>query len=164
MINEVYWQNGLTGETRWHMGYIIGIPTLAFIVLVLLALTVYAIFKYRDDNSYGDWGVGIFTGVLMILVAAGLLAGAAFPWSTEYHKYFHVQGEVEQVSSRLIPADKGVQQRFVVVVGGKPYGVDDTRASLVKPGQSIDLWCSKDWQYIGEPGWACDWGDGTQYG
>jgi hypothetical protein len=73
-----------------------------------------------------------------------------------------VRGKVQRTSSRFISAgdNKGTNQRFVFVINGHPYGVDDTRASLTHRGDRIHLRCKKEHQWFqrySDDGWACRW-------
>lgn len=136
----------------WTLGTLIGLPIALLVVLLILG---FAVFAFADDER------GIAAGATA--VALGLVVAIAspigmYPYSSEYHQWRTVHGKVEQVSSRLIAADKSMSQRFVVVIGGRPFAVDDTRASLLKAGDTVTLKCKREWQYAAESGWACRWG------
>lgn len=48
--------------------------------------------------------------------------------------------------------------RYVVVIEGQPYGVDDTRAALLKVGDSVSLLCTKEFVWgSNNNGYACNW-------
>ena len=153
----------MTTESTWHLGYIIGLPIIAFLALASLGVAVAGFISWlreRRKSSYyhGDGGfvAGLFGSIGAVLVAG--LVIAAFPFDTSYHRYYRVSGEVEQVQHRLIKAGDGMAERYVFVIDGKPYAVDDTRATLTKKGDHVSLWCSKEYQYMGDSGWACEWG------
>jgi hypothetical protein len=109
--------------------------------------------------SEGEGGIAagslIFALVLVALAASPI---GYYPYDSEYHQWRSVSGEVQDVSSRLIGGNKTVSQRFVVKIDGHAFGVDDTRASLLKKGDTVSLRCKREWQYAAESGWACRWG------
>lgn len=85
----------------------------------------------------------------------------AFTTSGDYHAWNVKEGDVQRVNKRLVSAgEKGMEERFVVVIDGQPYGVDDTRAALLRPGDFVSLRCKKEFQW-GVPreahNWACRW-------
>lgn len=137
------------------------------IFLPLIALCAYGLVRamryLRSDapRGYSDYvfeaKAGAWICSILALILVGALLGTLFPFSAEYHQWRKVHGEVEQVSKRLIGTDSGMAERYVVVVGGRPYGVDDTRASLVKEGDEITLRCIREWQYQAESGYGCRW-------
>jgi hypothetical protein len=104
-------------------------------------------------------------GLIGVPVIALLCVGAwllfSWPLSYEYHHWIPVKGSVTQTNKRLNSCGDGcVEQRFVAVINGQPYGIDDTRASLLKPGDKVSLRCKKEYVYgtpRGSHGWACNW-------
>jgi hypothetical protein len=116
---------------------------------------------YRmSDKAVGLWWVA--GAVIVALLTAGLWWWSmAFTTSGDYHAWNVKEGIVEKVAKRLVAAgDSGMQERYVVTIDGQPYGIDDTRAALVEPGDQVSLRCKKDYQW-GVPrdahGWACRW-------
>lgn len=133
-------------------------------------------------GAYVILGIAIFALALVLLysiaeqearVGIGALAcfavffllwfwGMAFTFSSDYHSWNPKSSKVVAVSKRIVPAgDTGIQERFVFKLeDGALYGVDDTRASLVRVGDFVNLKCKKDFEW-GTPryahGWACKW-------
>lgn len=145
------------------LGLIIGLPV--GVGCVLLGITVFFVAGHAswwdEDLLSGKagrrWGVGI------AVVAVVVTAFAMWPWGHDYHFWKPIDGRVDKISSRFISAgDKGgTNQRFVVVVGGRPYGVDDTRASLLKVGDTVHLKCKREFVWgSGDNGWGCNWNGG----
>ncbi len=142
-------------ESYWSYGVVPWLPILIVLVVVLIAAGLIPVIF---DGGQGDgliFGIGIW--VLALGLIAGILVGY-YPYKSEYHRWYHIQGSVTETSSRLVPSDKSVAQRFVLVIDGQPYGVDDTRASVVKAGDTVDLSCKREFQFNSESGWACRWG------
>lgn len=151
MIN---WSSG-----NWHIGYLIGVPILSLATLLLLGGAVSLLVNHlRANDRWNDshilaGGLALFG----VLTAVGL-AFVVWPLDSTFHKYYRVTGDVEQISSRMIAVDKAMSQRFVVVLDGQPFAIDDTRASLLKVGDPVALQCSREYQYAGDSGWSCEWG------
>ena len=134
----------------WTLGVLIGVPVF---VIILAAILIFAGLAFREGEDV--IGVG---AVFASLAVVGLALWAFFPYSSEYHQWRPVSGTVQAVSHRLISTgDKTMSERYVVKIDGQPFGVDDTRAGLLKPGDHVDLACKKEWQYAAESGWACRW-------
>jgi hypothetical protein len=97
--------------------------------------------------------------VALVCVAAWWW-GMAFTLSGDYHSWNVKEGTAEKVAKRLIATDNGMSERYVVTMDGQPYGIDDTRATLIEEGDRLSLRCKKDYQW-GVPreahGWACRW-------
>lgn len=146
----------MTG-THWTLGVLIGLPIAALAVIGCVWL---AVVLSRDA-----W-VGPFESRLFIVVAALIViitAAAMFPWTAQYHQWRPVSGPVQEVGKRLIGGDS-IEERYVLVINGQPYGVDDTRASLVKVGDVAHLSCRRAWQYASVPGYVCRWNGKAQEG
>lgn len=136
------------------MGLWLGLPIAGIIVVICIAVCC----AFALTKPY-DWGLG-FTISAVIGIATILGTGfAMWPWKHDYHYYVPVSGKVTQTNSRFISTDSGVSQRYVVVINGQPYGVDDTRASLLKEGDFVKLRCKKEFDWgSSDQGWACKWG------
>jgi len=160
-------------QTTPSLGYVIGGIGVAILLLAALAWLFVAVVNLRarlalrdaNDRPYGletsitDWKFGVAIGaILSPILAAILFLGILFPYDLDYHRYVVVQGKVEQVASRQISDGKAMSQRYVVILNGRPYGVDDTRAALLKAGDDVTLSCIKDYQWAAESGWVCNWG------
>lgn len=140
------------------------ILTAIFLIVSVLALVNWLTAGTRYDRSDGRMFFWIV--LIVTILIGGLTFGATYPFKYEYHHWVDKKGIVEAVSSRLISAGDsgGSNQRFVVVVNGEPLGVDDTRASLIKVGDSVFLKCKKEYEFgtsLAANGWACKWGAAT---
>jgi hypothetical protein len=98
----------------------IGLPITVFVLAVCAVLIVGGII-YERRNGFGD-GYFLAGAGAVALVATLVLAGLFFwPWQSEYHRWRHVDGDVEQISSRFLGNDKSTTQRFVVRRGGRRW-------------------------------------------
>lgn len=148
-------------DVQWSLGVLIGLPIYA----VLLGVTIWFLLKGVRGVWRDGWKdrYGMTYGALMTLAAgialavmAPIIAALYWPYKAEYHQWKPVEGKVTQIGSRLIGGGS-TSQRYVLAIDGQPYGVDDTRASLVKVGDAVKLSCIREWQYASNPGWACRW-------
>jgi hypothetical protein len=143
-------------------GTIIGIVVLciaALLALIGIALIISAIFGSSwDSEERGIWG-GILVGGATILAIFPIVGFSVVGWNSDYMAYHTVSGKVDQVASRQIADGKGMSQRYVFTIAGQPYGVDDTRAALVKPGDAVTLNCTREFVWGStNNGYACNWG------
>lgn len=150
---------------RWSLGVLVGLPVAGVLTLIGLALSALLFYMWRTTEPGGyssDRGLfrGGFFGV--VLLTLGVVVGTGileWPWHAEYHRWTTVSGRVTAVSSRFLASDTkdgGTTQRFVVELAGiGQRSCDDTRCSLVKPGDRLTLSCKREWQYAGTPGWSC---------
>lgn len=137
--------------------------TVALIVLpILFVLCVCLIIV----PFFFDWdGLQWFAFWAGILGLCGVLIGGLvgmYPYDMAYHSWRVHQGTVAQISSRLLSAgdNGGSNQKFVVTFRGSPqaYGVNDTRASLVKVGEHLRVTCIRTHQWGGGvDGYDCRW-------
>ena len=140
-------------------GAIAGYVALFVCLLICLGMVAFGFSSTASNGNGGRmWAVG---GIVCALATVGFWWwGMAFTTSADYHAWNVKEGKVERVAKRLIPSDKGMAERYVVTINGQPYGIDDTRAALIKAGDSVSLRCKKDFQW-GIPreahGWACRW-------
>lgn len=146
----------------WSLGVLIGGSILALIALVGLAGVILGVWvKATDrDGDGGGWPIiGLGVGVILFAVvwAAAPFIGF-YPYKAEYHHWETQQGTVEKVSARFLGDGKSTTQRFVVLfTDGRERACDDTRCSLVQPGDHLTLSCKRHWQYAGEDGWDCNY-------
>lgn len=142
-------------------GGIIG-GTLAAVVVFVLCVAAAVLF-FRGSRDPLDGGEMVFFG--WVAVAAAVVTVAAWVWASwplayDYHHWVDKSGRVEKVSQRLVSSGNGMSQKFVVVIDGRPYGIDDTRAALINEGDVVRLRCKKAYQF-GVPrsahGWDCRW-------
>lgn len=160
---------------QWTLGVLVGLPVAAVIALLMLTLTVgLLIFGIRNqslpdwDYSY-TWSHRRFGFTWASVTFACLLAFCAgmvwtyWPLSAEYHQYRPVSGTVAQVGNRFVSAggQGGTNQKFVVTLtsGPQQYGITDTRAALLKPGDHVSLRCIRVYEYgSNDAGYDCKWG------
>lgn len=141
------------------MGSLIGLPIAALIVLICLVTIWIGTLGIRDHDEFG-WSF-VIGGALVALITVGVTGALMWPWKHDYHFWVDKGGVVEQVSKRLVPAgEKSMQEKYVFVIDGRPYGVLDTRAALVKVGDRVDIACKRAFEW-GVPqsanGWDCKW-------
>lgn len=143
---------------RWSLGVLLGLPLALLGISVLLASTVgLSIWAWRQNCGWTDWVLPCIAGFLLVF-AIGLTAVLEWPYETQYHRWTHQSGTVTAISSRLLGQDRSTTQRFVVKFGdGRERSCDDTRCSLLKPGDSLDLSCKRAYQWSGTPGWDCNY-------
>lgn len=157
-------------------GYVVGNLVAAALVFVLGLCASYFFARFVSDFRQGHTRYGgrytykgdVVAGgvlVLLALVTIGFWAWATYPFSYDYHHWVVKEGEVSQVSSRIISdGSSGISQRFVVVLDGQALGVDDTRASLLRVGDHVRLKCKKEFEWgtaETSQGWGCKWADGV---
>lgn len=144
-------------------GGIIGGTLAAVVVFGLFVAAALLCFRLRRKDPYLH-REGLFFGwVCAILAVATAVAWlwASWPLAYDYHHWVDKSGRVERVSQRLVSnGSNGMSQKFVVVIDGKPYGIDDTRAALIHKGDMVRLRCKKAYQYgvsRSAHGWDCRW-------
>jgi len=109
-----------------------------------------------EDYWIGAGCIALFAIPMLVLPLIGL---ALVGFNGDYMAYKPVSGQVEQIASRQIASGKAMETRYVFQIDGKPYGVDDTRAALVKTGDSVSLNCVKEFVWGStNNGYACNWG------
>ena len=139
---------------------------LGVIGLVVVGLLLAKGLKIERNPNKSSWddGFGYFMGagcvgalaLLMLLPIVGL---SLIGFNPDYMAYKPVTGQVEQIASRQIASGSSMSTRYVFEIAGQPYGVDDTRAALVKPGDTVSLNCVKEFVWGStNNGYACNWG------
>lgn len=138
------------------MGLVIGLPIMAVIVLILVAV---GILMFRVDDPYGDLMPLGFGALILAVLIMGATAFAMWPYSSEYHEWRPTSGTVAGISSRMVSAgDSSMEQRFVVMfTDGRQRACDDTRCATVKTGDVLSLKCKRAYQWSASPGWDCNW-------
>lgn len=117
----------------------------------------------RMRGHDGAIAVGVLGGSGLLVLVLTLLA--MWPLEYPYHHWVEVRGQATDINRRIVSTgDNSISQRYVVLVRGQQYGVDDTRASLLKRGDNVSLRCKKEHQFM-QPhdadGWACRWGSAS---
>jgi hypothetical protein len=96
--------------------------------------------------------------VIAVLIVVATWWGM-YPWRYEYHHWVPKAGEVSTVDSRLTGTGNGaMEDKFVVKFSGdsQQYGVLDTRAAGIKPGDHLTITCVRRWQWSGTHGYDCN--------
>lgn len=142
--------------THWTLGVLIGLPIAGLITLACLAIIGFGVFVAVMDGPWEEgaffWGFG---GVILALTLV-ITGFTMWPWDARFHQWRPVTGVVEQTNTRLIADGKAVSQRIVLRIAGKPYGCDDTRCTLLQPGDRVALTCKPEYQYAGAAGEGCE--------
>lgn len=120
-----------------------------------LAVLVGAAIAFLEDTLLGFLTIVVALVIAFITQIGFMVVG----YNSDYLAYKPITGTVEQIASRQIADGKGMSQRFVFKISGQEYGVDDTRAALVKEGDTVSLNCTKQFVWGStNNGYACNWG------
>lgn len=104
------------------------------------------------------WGPAV-AGCFAIIYAAMFTWGAYPPLNSAYHTYVPTTIQVASTSSRLLGDGNSTTQYFAIQdKEGNTYRCDDTRCSVLKPGQFVTLMCVKEFETNGTPGESCNFG------
>ncbi len=143
------------------VAYVIGM-TVAVLLLAGCALLVW--FGKRVRRSDGDWEMAWLPfggGILLAVIVVAATIGLSWPtFDMEYHRYKPVGGTIDQIQPRMLAdGDGGTSQMFAVRFRGvgTMFRCDDSRCSLLKPGDQLWLRCIREWQYAAEHGWKCNY-------
>lgn len=110
----------------------------------------------------GKWGLlwGPVVGLIWVVIY-----GACFTWGTwppfnsAYHTYIPTTIQVASTSSRFLSDGQSSTQYFAIQdKNGNTYRCDDTRCSVLKPGEFVTLMCVKEFETNGSPGMDCNFG------
>lgn len=146
--------------TAGTIAAIILIP-LGTLFLIAAAILAYVALTCTDSIDGMGWWMGFGCAAIIglpmfILPLVGLMLVG---FNGDYLTYHPVNGKVSAVASRMISDGKAMSTRYVFQINGQAYGVDDTRAALVKPGDTVNLNCTKEFVWGSTSnGWACNWG------
>jgi hypothetical protein len=152
-----------------YTGATIAAMTIVPLLIAILAGVAVGLFRKAihpdtgpDDDSFFLW-CAIASAAGVVVAAVGLWWGM-YPWKAEYHEWRPVSGVVETIDSRLVASGNGdgsMEDKFVVTFKGNPqeYGVLDTRAAAVKPGDTLTITCVRRWQWSGSHGYDCNFVD-----
>lgn len=147
-------------HSQWSTGMLIGLPILVFLIVLFIFFSVFLFVMAHkgrvDGEEFAARAMGTFCAVIALILVVSTLNGF-YPYDSSYHKWVEVSGTVQSVGSGNISDGNSMSTRFVVKIDGQDYGVDDTRAALLKPGDAVDLKCKKEYVYASEAGWACNW-------
>lgn len=151
-------------HAQWDTAFLVGmwifVPVFIICVLVALGGLIAGI------TSKGDHGVGTcMVGVVGAVLSAIVVLIIWFPFSSQYNRYVPKSGTVATTGSRFLSdGNGGTDQKYVFTfTDGRSFGVLDTRAANVKPGDKVTLLCERSFQWNApDEGWDCNWGEATQ--
>jgi heme/copper-type cytochrome/quinol oxidase subunit 2 len=155
--------------TQVSLSFIVGLIVAGLITVAGIVVTVLGVRwwrRERADRSYSETefaAVTTIAGIVAVVVTLGISAWVFFPYSMEYHQFRHVEGNVQDVQSRFLGDGKSTSQNYAVRLteDGQTYRCDDSRCSLLKPGDHISLWCIREWQYASTSGYRCRFEDAS---
>lgn len=136
----------------WLPSVWLGLPAIALGVLLCAFLTVLALRKAHDGEE------AVMMALLPVIGLLGLTIGPAFgywPYKGDYHRLQPVTGVVASVDSRFLAASQYV---IVTYREGATVRCDDSRCAAIRPGETLRLLCTKEFQYGAVNGWGCRWG------
>jgi hypothetical protein len=143
--------------TSGTIAAIILIPLGLIFLLIAIGLTVSACNAYEPEFHWMGAGFLALFGIPMLILP--LIGLSLVGFSGDYMAYKPVSGQVQEIASRQIASGKAMETRYVFNIDGQPYGIDDTRAALVKPGDTVKLNCVKEFVWGStNNGYACNWG------
>lgn len=156
------------GDTSWSQGVLFGIPTTIIVFVFFMALWMICrrwVHKYPGHFDAGPVRVIKWVALTLAIITIVVSAVLFYPWKAEYHQYVVKEGTVENISSRLLGSSDSFQQKFVAeYTDGRKFGCEDTRCSLVRPGDHLVLACKRAWQFAGVDGYDCKFIDSTSNG
>jgi len=137
--------------------YVVGIIVTCVFLLLALAGSV-----ATGIAAESVW-IGVGAWVASSAVIVGLFALIAWPpWPGQYNSYAPKSGIVAHVGNRFIASDTnggGSTEKFAVqFTNGQTYGCNDTRCSVLRPGQAVTLLCERVFQWNSSQGWDCNFG------
>lgn len=138
-------------ETTISLGFVIGLIVFGIWSLFTLIATMYGFASGEVGIGWG--GLGLFL--------LGLVFGAIgfWPYDMRYHRYEHVSGTIEAIEKRILPSGAGdsIEEKYAVKFKGQDtlYGCLDTRCSVKKVGDQLDLNCIRVWEWASNHGYDC---------
>ena len=158
---------------QWTLGVLVGLPFACLGALILAGvIAAFLVAAHRADpqeRSFTFDPLRVSTvyrlsavGFVVVLLgyAVGIVAGY-WPLSAEYHQYRSVTGTVATISNRFVGSGQSTSQKFVITLttGSQQYGITDTRAALLHPGDEVSLRCIRVYEYgSNDAGYDCKWG------
>lgn len=136
----------------WLPSIWLGIPVIAICVLLCIAALV--LLARHSDGAVDFWIIGW----VPVLTALALVIGSGFgywPYQGDYHRLQPIAGTVQAVDTRFLAASQYV---VVTYQDGPTVRCDDSRCATVRPGDTLRLLCTKEFEYGAVNGWGCRWG------
>jgi hypothetical protein len=140
------------------LGFIVGIIVASVLWLAFVGALWLAVRWRRTADRYDRSmaNVCVVASVVAIVATVGITAAALYPYDMQYHQWRSVSGTVAQVDVRMQSDGSATSQNYAVrLTDGQTYRCDDTRCSLLKPGDTVSLKCIREWQYASTSGWGC---------
>lgn len=145
----------------WSLNLISGLIVAVVLIVAAVMLSRFWYGKNKTADSYdGDMFLWLARGAIaFVVVVVGITALTTFPWEKQYHYWEDKAGVVAEIESRLLKDGDGMSEKYAVRFEGsaQEYGCEDTRCSLVKPGDTLTLRCLRVWEYSGTDGWDCSY-------
>lgn len=152
------------------ISFVVGLIVVGLFVLLSVVSILGGRAILRHDLTFDSDFLGplwIWVGSAFLTLTLGISAWGFYPYDMQYHRYKHVEGTVDVAEARMLAdGDGGTTQNFAVRFKetGETYRCDDTRCSLLKPGDYLSLWCIREWQYASTSGWNCRFDKTRQVG
>lgn len=145
----------------WSLGTLVGLPVAVICAVALVIIGAWAVRAARTADGF-DVAPLRWSGFGCIATAALVAIGLAsplgmYPYDSEFHQWREVTGTVDRIDSRLVADSEGMSERYIFVIDGHKFGVDDTRAAAASKGDTVTLRCKREWQYAANSGWGCRW-------
>lgn len=151
-------------QAQIDTSYVVGLIIIGVFCLIGslcgIAWWLFDPFEHGRGWSFAEGGlIGGGSWVLFL----GLFTLMAFPpLPGQYNTYVPKSGIVAKVGTRFIASDTsggGSTEKFAVqLTNGQVYGCNDTRCSVLKPGQPVTLLCERVFQWNSSEGWDCNFG------
>jgi len=139
-------------DLAWVIGNVVG-------AILILATLLYLVWANITDDLDGERGIWVVGGIVALIIQIGVNVFWNFPFDMAYHSYRPVSGVVEDINSRFLSSNSGksTEQKYAVRFKGSDqiYGCMDTRCSLAKKGDHLQLACERQWQYASVSGYDC---------
>lgn len=134
--------------------------SISFWIALVVAILLLAFFLL--GVAFAGDGEGRAFAVLLTIAC---VLWIFLPWGIfvtggdDYHKFKPKTGVVAELGKRLVSKDKGMEEKIVIRFEGDPqeYGVSDTRAGLLKVGDTATVKCKRSYQFASQSGYDCRW-------
>lgn len=154
-------------HATYTLGWLFGLPVGILLTVVGLVLLIWGITRlknyYRKDHSGysyshadGSWAMAVGGG-LVFVIALILTLILEWPLNPAYHKWEPTSGKVVSVAYQVQGDSNSVYRDFTLTLEGKQnvYTCGDSRCSIVKAGDHVDLMCVKQNIYASTDTYDC---------
>lgn len=139
--------------------YVYGTWAAAIVLLICIIWAVTAILI----SDFPE--IAIIPGLIALITIAIYVFATWPPFDMRYHTYRYIGGTISAISPRLLSDGKSTTESFAVQFGSdQTYRCDDTRCSLLKPGDALHLWCIRQFQWNATEGYQCNFADSRHSG